>query len=150
MSNRLADWALRWGVPAVALDELFTMDNLDGDASGGSESSVVRECRLIADASGGFLWRNNSGATFDARKRMIRYGLGNDSKKLNRDYKSSDLIGIGCDGRFLAVECKTPGWRTPSNAREIAQANFISHVRKLGGRAAFVTNAASVAALVRG
>lgn len=140
MSNRLLEWAMKWQVPQSALDELMTMEDFGDDGHGtGSESSVVRACRLEADRLGGVLWRNNSGATFDRNGRMIRYGLGNDSKKLNRDYKSSDLLGLTPDGRFWAVECKARGWKGVRNEREQAQANFGRHVVKLGGLFAFAT-----------
>lgn len=139
-NERLLQWAERWRVPAEALAELLDMGTVDDDgADGTSEAKVVRDCRLEGDRLGGVLWRNNSGATFDARKRMIRYGLGNDSKKLNRDYKSPDLVGIAPGGRFIGVECKPPGWKGVRNDREKAQQNFGRHVMSLGGFFTFAT-----------
>lgn len=139
VSDRLLEWAMRWQVPAPALAELVDMGGIDpGDATGG-EARVVRDCRVEADRLGGVLWRNNSGATFDRNGRMIRYGLGNDSKKLNRDYKSPDLIGISPGGRFWCAEGKAPGWKGVKSDREHAQANFGRHVVSLGGLFTFAT-----------
>jgi hypothetical protein len=149
MSDRLAAWAVRWQVPAAALAELVEIDNLDADAAAArSEANVMRDCRIEADKLGGVLWRNNSGATFDARKRMIRYGLGNDSAKLNRDYKSPDLVGIAPGGRFWAAECKTTGWTHPVNDRDRAQANFGRHVVALGGLFTFATDPAHIRSMI--
>lgn len=140
MNDQFLQWAARWGVPAAALVELFEIGTVDGgDADGTAEARVVRDCRVEGDRLGGVLWRNNSGATFDARKRMVRYGLGNDSKKLNRDYKSPDLVGIAPGGRFWAAECKPPGWKGVRTEREHAQANFGRHIVSLGGLFTFAT-----------
>lgn len=147
MTDALLTWAMRWQVPPAALAELRALVAPDrpeaGDADG-AEASVVRACRLEADAAGGHLWRNNSGATRDVKGRMIRYGLGNDSKKLNERYKSSDLIGISPRGLFTAFECKAPGWKGVRTDRERAQENYMKHVRALGGVAAFITDAAQI------
>lgn len=151
MSDRLLQWAMKWQVPQAALAELLDLGTVDGDdAAERSEASVVRDCRVEADVLGGVLWRNNSGATFDARKRMIRYGLGNDSKKLNRDYKSPDLVGIAPGGRFWCAECKPPGWKGVRNDREKAQQNFGRHVMSLGGLFTFATSRQHIAAMLAG
>lgn len=137
-------WAMRWQVPAAALDELRSLVTIptpgveDNDEV--SERTIVRQCRLIADECGGVLLRNNSGATRDHTGRMIRYGLGNDSAKLNRDYKSPDLVGIGYGGRFIGVECKAAGWKGVRTDREKAQANFGRHVQSLGGLFTFASD----------
>ena len=69
---------------------------------------------------------------------MIRYGLANDSKKLNDKFKSSDLIGIDGDGRFVAAEVKKPGWHlTSGDNRAQAQLRFMQFVISKGGRAGF-------------
>ena len=81
--------------------------------------------------------------------RHIRFGLGNDSQKLNKVWKSSDLIGMTrvtstavgqVFGVFTAIECKRPGWVAPENERDRAQASFISTVRSLGGIGGFATD----------
>lgn len=71
--------------------------------------------------------------------RMVRYGLGNDSKRLNDVWKSSDLIGI-TRGKFTAVEVKAPGWRGVSTAHERAQAAMLANVNALGGIGFFATS----------
>lgn len=149
MSNRLDEWAARWQIHPAALAELLDVVDLDPAAvPTGGEAKVVHDCRLAADQLGGVLWRNNSGATFDQNGRMIRYGLGNDSKKLNRDYKSSDLVGIAPGGRFWAAECKPPNWRGIGNEREHAQANFGRHVVAMGGLFTFATHPAHIGAMI--
>lgn len=99
--------------------------------------------------TGGPIWRNNVGACRDETGRMIRYGLCNDSAQLNRQIKSSDLIGIQpmlveqrhvgtVVGVFTAIECKAPTWRMrPGDERATAQARFIDIVREHGGRGGF-------------
>lgn len=111
------------------------------DTSGthGTEQALQQFLRVEAPKRGARLYRNNNGACQDDDGRHIRYGLGNDSKKLNDQWKSSDLIGIAGDGKFLAVEVKKPGWHlTPGDKRGQAQARFIETVRSMGGKAGFV------------
>lgn len=104
-------------------------------------------------ASVGPIWRNNSGACTDTSGRLIRYGLGNDSAKLNAHIKSSDLIGIRpilADvpgygwrllGVFTAIEVKAPGWRLqPGDDRAQSQARFHEIVRQSGGLAGFASS----------
>src|SRR5882762_3932875 len=93
------------------------------------EDASQREIRLRASAAGLLLWRNNSGVaqTVDryGNTRPVRYGLANDSPAVNRVLKSSDLIGIAPDGRFVAIESKRPGWHFAGTDREQAQLAFI-------------------------
>ena len=80
------------------------------------------------------LWRQNVGALKDATGRILRYGLANDSAELNRQLKSSDLIGwrpllvtpdmVGqAVAQFVSVEVKDDGWRfpRPTNRSEYAR-----------------------------
>ena len=53
-----------------------------------------KRIRLEAAKQGILLWRNNVGAVKTSDGRMIRFGLANDSHKMNQHIKSSDLIGI--------------------------------------------------------
>lgn len=94
---------------------------------------------LKAFEMGYALWRNNSGVAREEH-RHIRFGLGNDSSKINRKWKSGDLVGIGPGGRFLMVEVKRPGWKWTGTEREVAQANAINDVNKRGGIAFFCTS----------
>jgi len=116
-----------------------------------SEAQQQQEIRLESWRRGQPLLRNNSGATQDATGRMIRYGLGNDSAKLNKAFKSSDLIGITpvtitpdmvgqTVGIFTAREIKPLGWTfRQGDDRAVAQLAFIQWVQKLGGIASFAT-----------
>ncbi len=121
------------------------------------ESDLQKLIQLDASKSGARLWRNNSGATFicehsphcpNAANRPVRFGLGNESAKVNKTMKSSDLIGItpvvvtpGMVGQtvgvFTAVEVKRPGWAFHGTPREIAQQNWINLINSLGGLAKF-------------
>lgn len=114
------------------------------------ENSLPAQIRIAADQLGVSLWRNNSGVATNRDGRPVRFGLGNDSVNLNRTMKSSDWIGIGPDGRFIALELKRPGWIYRATEREIAQLNFHLHVRRKGGIAGFVTCVEDMLQLFRG
>ena len=151
MTDDLYTWANRWGCPAEAIVQLLdivdpTRASLPQTTSETTEAAVVANLRVKAARMGCSLWRNNNGACVDDTGRHIRYGLGNDSSKLNASWKSSDLIGITpvmsskpgqVFGVFAAVECKKPGWSIQNTDREVAQSNFLSTVKALGGLAMF-------------
>ncbi|MEE9393727.1 MAG: hypothetical protein V3W41_14585 [Planctomycetota bacterium] len=92
------------------------------------------------------------GVAFDRDMVPIRFGLANDSKRLNENVKSSDLIGV-CPvvitqwhigrtlGVFTAVECKRLDWRWHATKRETAQQRFHNIVRAAGGYAGFARSA---------
>ncbi len=118
-----------------------------------SEMSVQQEIRLAAaEAPNLTLWRNNSGAAKDEKGRLIRYGLGNDSAKINRVFKSPDLVGfrtIQITGdmagqhvaQFIGCEVKSEGWRLqPGDERAQAQLKWIQYVNDRGGWASFATS----------
>lgn len=147
-------WAIKHGVSHAALQELLAefgaVDNGVPDALEmiDTEAAVQNQERLEFSRQGGRAWRNNVGALKDEKGRMVRYGLANDSKKLNGLLKSSDLIGIrpvritvGMVGRtigqFWSRECKTAGWYYTATEREVAQLNWINLINSLGGDAAF-------------
>ena len=113
-----------------------------------TETAIMPGLRLTASRAGFALWRNNSGAFRDGTGRWIRYGLGNDSATLCRDWKSSDLVGVGPAGRFLAVEVKPPDWRYRGTPREAAQLSFLRNVVQLGGIAGFVRSDDELLALL--
>jgi hypothetical protein len=113
-----------------------------------AEHEVQKMEQLKAARRGAWLLRNNSGAFKDAAGRLVRYGLGNISRKMNEIFKSSDLIGIEpvvitqdmvgqTIGRFVAIECKAPGWKYTGDDHEEAQQRFLCKVVELGGRAYF-------------
>ena len=118
-----------------------------------SEAAIQEQLRLLSAQYGTPLWRNNNGACKDETGRLIRFGLGNDSKKLNDVWKSSDLIGVtpvkirrehvgNVFGVFTAIEVKAEGWKWPKtpSARENAQLAFMKDVAALGGLASFVSH----------
>ena len=117
-----------------------------------SEMATQQRLRLLAAQHGTPLLRNNSGACRDETGRVIRYGLGNDSTRINDAFKSSDLIGIWpvvvtqemvgrTLGLFFAVEVKAPGWTlTPGDKRAQAQAAFGKWVQDHGGVFTFATS----------
>ncbi|AXH72122.1 MAG: VRR-NUC domain-containing protein [Siphoviridae sp. ctdc_1] len=84
--------------------------------------------------------------------RWVRFGLANDSKQTNEQFKSGDLVGITPRmvmpehigqiwGIFTNAECKPRGWKfTPGDKRAVAQLVFNNHVIKYGGIAGFCTS----------
>lgn len=116
-----------------------------------AESSVQAEIRLLASQRGWRLFRNNVGVLPDRNGRPVRFGLANDSAKLNREIASADLIGIRpvlilpehigrTIGVFTSIECKHPDWRpTPGDERYQAQCRWRDLILSLGGYAV-ITN----------
>ena len=88
---------------------------------GTKETNIMNECMVAMSKAGCLVFRNNVGCLPDAQGRPIRYGLG---------VGSSDIIGIGPDGAFIAVEVKTDTGRATT-----AQLAFIAAVARQGGRA---------------
>jgi len=115
-----------------------------------SESTNSKAVRLAYAHAGAVLWRNNVGVFVDERGIPIRFGLANESKQMNQNIKSSDLIGIQpvlitqemvgtIIGQFVAREVKTDGWEYTGTPREQAQLRFIELVISKGGDACFTT-----------
>jgi hypothetical protein len=148
MNPNLQTWAMRWGIPPQALSELLAVIEPaftpQSDPDDSDEGAVMAEIRLDAPKYGARLWRNNRGAAVNPNGQPVRFGLGNDSSKIDKVWKSHDLIGIGLGGRFLSVECKKRGWRGPRTEHEHAQAAFGRTVIAHGGLATFATCAADV------
>ena len=105
-----------------------------------SEAKAFEKVRLRASQFGMKLFRNNSGVLKNQVGVPVRFGLGNESKKLNEEFKSSDLIGFtpvtitqDMVGKqiavFTAIECKPLGFKHrlkyPKKSREYGQQNFI-------------------------
>ncbi len=78
----------------------------------------------------------------------MRYGLCNDTEKLNKAIKSSDAIGIKpvlitaamvghIFGQFVAREYKEAGWSYTGKGREAAQAKWLGIITAKGGDARF-------------
>lgn len=124
--------------------------------AGKSEAWAQQQVRLQVARAGGMAWRNNVGATpskckhCGEKRQPTRYGLANDSAKLNESVKSSDLI-LGIPrlirpqdvGRticqFGSVETKRPGWRYTGTEQEEGQATWLTLIQRLGGYATFST-----------
>ena len=153
---QLTTWAIKWHVPHAALLELRALAGVGGEyeperyTNPRSEAAVQADVRVEASEKGGRLWRNNVGALLDERGVPVRYGLANDTAKMNRVMKSCDLIGINVItitpdmvgkifGQFDAAEIKPEGWVYSGTAHEQAQLKFIMLVLSLGGRAKFVS-----------
>ena len=152
--NTFKAWADRYPEAAAALVQTFCTDVTHKNA--GSEARVQQEVRTDIAHQGAMAWRNNVGATpakcpdCGAPQVPVRFGLANDSKRLNKRIKSSDLIGcvprlitpdmLGTTiGQFMAVECKRPGWKYTGTDREAGQAAWLGLISRLGGFARFTT-----------
>ena len=117
-----------------------------------SEAHLLNELILHYGQKGlGRLFRNNRGACYDQTGRLIRYGLANESKAVDKVLKSSDLIGITkvmitqelvgkILGVFTSLECKKPGWKFTGTDREIAQQHWLNLTIINGGIARFITD----------
>lgn len=123
---------------------------VEAPGAGESEAWAQSVVRLEASEKGVKLFRNNVGVLEDKTGRPVRYGLGNDSAKMNEVIKSGDLIGIRGVvitpemighrfGQFVSVECKSPGWQFTGTGREKAQLAWANLVNSMGGMACFAT-----------
>jgi hypothetical protein len=155
MNSSLHQWAIKWTIPFAALQELNMIFNLHPwpQAPSGephSEAHVQSLVRLEAAHKGLKLWRNNVGVLQSDTGVPVRYGLANDSPKLNAVLKSGDLIGWrpililphhvgGKIAQFVSRECKRPGWNYSGTEREQAQLKWVQLVTADGGDAQFVT-----------
>lgn len=152
----LNEWATRWGLPQQALDELAMLSVVQGEVdSGKSEGNVQSRVRLEAAKKGIYLWRNNVGAgkvthADDGVSRFMRWGLANDSAKLNEVVKSADLIGLRRTlvtqamvgtyvGIFYSRELKPEGWKFSGTLRECAQLQWATLINAQGGDAMMVS-----------
>ena len=148
-------WAKQWGIPEAALADLCERlgavsqpEYKHADAE--TETGVQQRERLNASKSGGRLFRNNTGVLINEAGHPVRFGLCNESPKINKQIKSSDLVGImpilitkemvgTCIGQFTVIECKEPGWTYKGTDRECAQLKFITLINMLGGYGRFAS-----------
>ncbi len=158
MNSDITQWALRHGVSAQALHELdalfgITLD-LPDSASSHSEAAVQADVRLEAASKGIHLFRNNVGVLKDETGRPVRYGLANDSSRLNKIIKSGDLIGwrrvrieqshVGSViAQFVSREVKAGDWTYSGNDREVAQLAWMKLINANGGDARFCNKTGS-------
>lgn len=166
----LAEWAGRWGIPPQAIAELAgipAVQPVPFDDPPHSESHVQAKVRLEAARKRVHLWRNNSGAGSVVNPKelcprcqplartFIRWGLGNDSAKLNEVVKSADLIGwrprlitsndIGNTiAQFVSRECKRTGWKFSNTPAEAAQLRWHTMILAAGGDSAIVNSEGSL------
>ena len=156
----LKQWAQRWAVSPEAMFELdkILIQDITPIVPGlptYSEQDVQQSIRLQSSRSGARLWRNNVGAVTTEDNRHIRFGLANESSKMNKRIKSSDLIGITpvnitADhigktlGVFTSIEVKRPGWKYTGTEREEAQRAWLNLIINLHGFATFATNATEI------
>lgn len=153
----LHQWAIKWGIPAHALQDLQVQlgvltipDAAQASGPAKSEAWAQSAVRLEAGQKGVKLWRNNVGALPDRNGRLVRYGLANDSAEMNDKIKSGDLVGwrpilitpahVGHTlGQFVSREIKEPGWQYTGAAHEQAQLTWVNAVNAAGGDARFCT-----------
>jgi len=158
--SKLTQWKQHYGITQEAFNALSDVLGLNVSLddtvtpviqSGKSEAAVQTECRLKASSSGDRLWRNNVGVAQRMDGVPVRYGLCNESKKMNSMIKSSDLIGIKRAfitpemvgtfiGQFMAIEVKKADWKYTGTDREKAQLAFHTIVNNTGGYAKFINN----------
>lgn len=114
-----------------------------------TEAEIINEIRLEASKHGAILWRNNTGAAKDISGRIIRYGLANESTRINKEIKSSDLIGVTRSGKFLAIEVKNEEWFYKGTEHEKAQLRFLNLVNERGGVGCFCNYAPIIGELLK-
>lgn len=123
------------------------------------EAKASLAVRVRSAAWGSKLFRNNSGVLMNQVGVPVRFGLGNESAKLNKKLKSSDLIGwtevlitpemVGKKVAVMtAIEAKPEGFIHREvyneNSREYAQAKFMKLINDAGGIAGFACSESDV------
>lgn len=156
-------WALHYPQAAADLQRLFGALPwpVPEEAEGKSEAWAQQQARLSVAQRGALSFRNNVGATpakcpeCNAKQRPVRYGLANDSARLNKEIKSGDLIlaiprqitapMVGsCILQFGTAECKRPGWTYTGKDQEPGQLAWNSLIARHGGYATFTTGAVTL------
>lgn len=166
--NSFNQWAARHPQAAAELQQVLGAVPWPATelTDGKSEAWAQQQIRLnwskhfVVDKHGNKLhamaWRNNVGATpakckhCGEKQTPTRYGLANDSQRLNESIKSHDVIGIvprliqpqdvgNVIGQFGSAEAKRPGWRYTGRNQEEGQAKWGSLIQRLGGFATFST-----------
>jgi len=162
-----SEWAARHPLAAAELEQMhgalpWPVTPPGGD--GKPEAWAQQQVRLKAAQQGAMAWRNNVGATpaktrhrcprcrfkFEEEQQPIRYGLANDSAKLNEKIKSHDLIlaipriitpaMVGTTiAQFGSVEVKRPGWKFTGKGQEPGQMTWATLINRIGGYACFST-----------
>ena len=119
------------------------------------EAHASQEVRNRASDWKARLFRNNSGVLMNDVGVPVRFGLGNESQKMNKQFKTGDFVGwfpvtitpdmVGKEiAVFANIEAKALGFKIksvyPINSREFAQNKFNELVRKNNGIAGFASN----------
>lgn len=115
-----------------------------------TEQDVQNLSRLEESKLGNKQFRNQIGAMRTPEGRFIRFGLGNESARLNAVIKSGDFVGIqekvitqemvgSTIGQFTSREYKKPNWKYSGTDREKAQVRWANMINRMGGDAKFVT-----------
>lgn len=127
------------------------------------EGYSMQEVRKRASDWKARLMRNNTGVLKDQSGRPVRFGLGNESPKINKIYKTGDYVGwfpvtitpemVGKTiAVFANIEVKAVGFTVKLDynpkSREYAQNNFNQLVISHGGIAGFAYDWQSVDILV--
>lgn len=153
--HSFTEWAARWNIPQQAMTELLALSIHQGESKDMSESGVQSRVRLEAPKNGVYLWRNNVGAgKLVEGGRFVRFGLANDSERLNSVVKSGDLIGIRPIvvtqamvghrvGQFVSREIKRADWKFSGSLRECAQLQWANVINAAGGDAKIVSGSGS-------
>lgn len=152
----ITQWLLDRGITQSDLTELIGLLTCESNTNGQSESAISSLVRLEAADKGVWLTRNNVGVLTNNRGVPVRYGLSNESSRLNKIFKSSDLIGIRSIvvtpdmvgttiGQFVARETKKSNWSyRPNDKHSKAQLDFLLFVAMMGGDAAFTNDRGSL------
>jgi hypothetical protein len=150
-------WAVKWGVPHEAFTELMVsvFGHIPVEAQPTvkrSEAAVQQAVKIKASHQGRRMFRNNVGVLPREDGVPIRFGLANDSKAMNKNLKSSDLIGVSpiqitqdmvgtVIGQFTSLEVKKPGWTyNPNDEHQAAQQKWHELVIRFGGDSRFITH----------
>ena len=161
MTNTLTQWQQDHGVSDAALEDLrqrllsdtqtASVPNYPEPPMQLTETGVQQRVRVAYAERGGAVWRNNVGVMMDPDTgAYVRFGLANDSPQMNKNIKSSDLIGImprkitqdmvgSVIGQFIAREVKRSDWVYRGTAHEEAQMKWLLLILSMGGDAAFTT-----------
>lgn len=128
------------------------------------EAYASQEVRKRASDWKARLMRNNSGVLTDKTGRPVRFGLGNESSKVNAQFKTGDYVGwfpvtitpemVGKTiAVFANIEVKAVGFTVKLDynpkSREYAQNNFNNLVTSHNGIAGFAWDWQSLDGLVQ-
>ncbi len=156
MNSEIYQWAARHNIGIEALFELQGIFHMQGGdyipehVHGVSEEAVASVLLLEASRKDVRLFRNNVGVLRSDTGRPVRYGLANESNKVNAILKSGDYIGwrpvliqhhhVGTTiAQFVSRETKKVGWHYVGDEHEQAQLAWLQLVISDGGDAAFCT-----------